>query len=114
MSIEAKMDNLFGEMIRGIVEANVAGIQAGADAADKRMAPAIRALEREFFAAMVDPDTKMKSSLQVEITNVLAMCPSGITDKVNEYASRKIKDDQLSRYEGRPDHDLTTRNTRIA
>ena len=98
-------DDLIGNMIAGIVEAQVAGLNAGADAAERRMIPALRTLEREYFAALIDPQTKMKTSLQLAILAVLMVVPSAITERVNDYANGKIKADQLARHEGKPEHD---------
>ena len=84
-------DDLIGNMIAGIVEAQVAGLNAGADAAERRMIPALRTLEREYFAALIDPQTKMKTSLQLAILAVLMVVPSAITERVNDYANGKLK-----------------------
>ena len=53
-------DDLMRNLIQGVVEANAAGIEAGVEVTERRMVPALRALEREFFAALIDPETKMK------------------------------------------------------
>jgi hypothetical protein len=94
-----------GQMIAGIAESHAIGVRSGALSERLNITPAIHALEREFFAALIDPETKMKTSLQVAICAVIALVPSAITDKVNAYANAKIKEDQLSRHQGRPEHD---------
>jgi hypothetical protein len=104
----------FQNMVNGISNGYARMVQLGVETTEDRFRPAIRCLEREFFAAQMDPDTTMKTSLQVAICAVLALLPSPITDKVSDYANRKIKDDQLSRHEGRADHDFTTRGTKAA
>jgi hypothetical protein len=90
----------FQNMVNGISNGYARMVQLGVETTEDRFRPAIRCLEREFFAAQMDPDTTMN--------------PSPITDKVSDYANRKIKDDQLSRHEGRADHDFTTRGTKAA
>lgn len=89
-----------GRMVAGIAEANISGISAGVKASEQRMGPAIRALEKEFFAAMDDGTTKMRTALQIAICNVIALLPSA-----NDYANAMVKRDQLARHEGRPEHD---------
>lgn len=84
-------DNLMVELIRGIVEAQCAGIDAGAQAVELRINPALKALEREFLASQLDPETRMKSSLQLAIMAVLQLLPP-ISD--------------VSDVPGRPDQDL--------
>lgn len=97
------------EMIRNVVNANISGINAGANAAEQRMLPALRVLEQQFFAALVDKETVMKSSLQIAILAVLMMVPSAITQRVNAYATQRIKDDAAGN--PRPEYDTTTWGT---
>ena len=99
-------DDLMRNLIQGVVEANAAGIEAGVEVTERRMVPALRALEREFFAALIDPETKMKSSLQLAIMNVLMVVPSAITDRVNRYAGSKIAEAKADPYKDRPDLDM--------
>ena len=106
-------DDLIGNMIAGIVEAQVAGLNAGSDAAERRMIPALRTLEREYFAALIDPQTKMKTSLQLAILAVLMVVPSAITERVNDYANGKIKADQIDPYKDRPDMDIGPSGQRL-
>lgn len=94
-----------GQLVQSMAASHAQAVSVGMEAAEARFLPAIRALEREFFAALLDPETKMRTSLQVAITHVLALVPSPITEKVNAYANSKVKQDQLARHEGRPDHD---------
>ena len=101
----------FGEMIAGMSEAHASGVRTGSMALQLRMAPAIDALEREFKESLKDEDTKMKSSLQVAIANLIALSR---IERENAYACDMVKRDQLSRHEGKPEHDLTTRSTRAA
>ena len=68
-------------------------VKTGMEVAEAKFRPAIRVLEREFFASLIDPDTRMKTSLQVAICHVLALTPSSITERVSEYAIEKIARD---------------------
>ena len=43
---------------------------------------AIRLLEREFFASLIDKETKMSTRLQIAICHVLGLIPSAITDVI--------------------------------
>jgi hypothetical protein len=98
----------FGEMIAGMSEAHASGVRTGSMALQLRMAPAIDALEREFKESLKDEETRMKSSLQVAIANVIALSR---IERENAYACDMVKRDQLARHEGRPEHDTTAWGT---
>jgi hypothetical protein len=98
-----------GRLAMDVAENNVRMVKVGMDSVEERYRPAIQFLEREFLASLIDQNTKMRTSLQLAIKTVIALCPSTITDRVNQYADAKIKQDQLGRHEGKPEHDLTTR-----
>lgn len=66
--------------------------------------PLLRTLRREFQQALLDPDSRIKSSLQVAILAVLAMYEG---DEANVYATAIQRDRTASR----DDHDMTTRST---
>ena len=98
----------FRALINDLAAGHAKMVRTGMQATEDRFRPAIHTLEQEFFAAQIDPETKMKTSLQVAIMNVLALLPSPITGKVVDYADMKMKQEQLQRHEGRPDHYMTT------
>lgn len=97
-----------GEMIAGIAEAHATGVRTGAVATQLRLTPVIDALEREFQDSLRDPHSKLKTSLQIAITAVIAMVRSS---EMNDYANAMVKREQLARHEERPEHDMTTFGT---
>ncbi|HZM33651.1 MAG TPA: hypothetical protein VFC18_04080 [Burkholderiales bacterium] len=103
----------FDKVVQDMASSYAEIMKVGMAAGEQKFVPAIRALEQAFFSALIDPETNMKTALQVAICHVLALAPSPITSKVQEYADVKIKRDQLARHEGRADHDTTTFGTRL-
>lgn len=64
------------KLANDIAESHARMVRIGMESAEERIQPAINALRREFEAALIDPATKIKSSLQVAILNVLSLTHS--------------------------------------
>jgi hypothetical protein len=100
------MDNA-KDMVRDLLEVQSKALIAGRDlalAAERvRYSPLLRTLRREFQNALLDPDSRIKSSLQVAILAILAMYEG---DEANDYANAMVKRDRTA---SRDDHDQTTR-----
>lgn len=98
------------ELLNNLLESNMYslrnGIKHGEESERRRYSPLLRTLRREFQQALLDPESKIKSSLQVAILAILAMYEG---DEDNAYATA-IKRDRTA---SRDDHDMTTRCTSL-
>jgi hypothetical protein len=102
----AKFD--FGRLVESVAAGNASLVNGAAEAVERYYRPAIGALSAEFQKALADPETKMKSALQIAITAVVALADASAA---NDYANAMVKRDQLARHDGRADHDMTTHGT---
>jgi hypothetical protein len=93
----------FGKLVESVAANNMSLVDSAAQAVERYYRPAIKALSAEFQKALADPETKMKSALQIAITAVVALAEASAA---NDYANAMVKRDQLARHDGRPDHDL--------
>jgi len=82
-----------------------AGMDTGMEVERRRHFAALRALQTEFQQALLDPESRIKTSLEIAILGVL----SPLEQADNAYAVAGVKRDQLARHDGRDDHDMTTR-----
>jgi anti-sigma factor ChrR (cupin superfamily) len=93
----------FGRLVESVAAGNASLVNGAAEAVERYYRPAIGALSAEFQKALADPETVMKSSLQVAIMAVVALAEASAA---NDYANAMVKRDQVARHTGRPDQDL--------
>jgi len=101
------MDDILKGFLNVANDSLRAGMESGRESERRRHLGALRCLQREFQQALLDPDSQIKSSLQIAILGVLAP----LEEMDNAYANAGVKRDQLARHDGRDDHDMTTRAT---
>lgn len=95
---ESDMRNL-----QDLAESHARLVRVGMEAAEERFYSAVRAVDRGYRQAAIDPQTKIPSYLMAAIHNLVAMLPPTETAlaKDNDYANEMVKRDQLDRLEGR-------------
>ena len=74
-------------------------LQKGMEIADGKFHDKIRGLERAYQQALLDPQTKIPSSLMAVMVSMFWMLPE-------RYAEVMIQRDKITRYDGRPDQDM--------
>lgn len=62
-----------GGLIKEMARTHASMIQLGAKSEREHYRAALRALEREFQASLLDPESKIRSSLQIAIATVCAL-----------------------------------------
>lgn len=67
------MPSEIADLIRGMAQANADAVRLGMQSTDARYRNALGALEKELQRALLDPQTKIPSSLQVSIAAVCAL-----------------------------------------
>lgn len=92
------------EFARELMRSQSEMLQTGMKIAEGKFHDKIRALEKAYQRAALDPETKIPSYLMVIIVWLIATLPENYVDAM-------VKRDQLARHEGRPEHDMSTRGT---
>ena len=92
-----------GEILSSVIGAHVDGIQAGAQAAERRMFPAISALAAEYAKAQANLSLKIPTALSLAIEAVLSTARS----PGDPFAERR------SEPRARPEHDLDIAGRRL-
>lgn len=77
-------------------------LQTGMEIADEKFYRQIRALERAYQQAVLNPQTKIPTPLTAVMHSLFGMLPE-------RYVDAMVKREQLERHEGKPEHDMTTR-----
>ena len=92
-----------GKLVELMAGSHASLANGAAACVERYYRPAIFALQAEFQRALIDPETNMKSSLQVAITNVIALARAS---QSNDYANAMVRRDQVDPYRDRPDLDM--------
>lgn len=87
-----------GQMVEDMAKTQTMMAKVAMDAVDRLYATAIKTLEDEFHSALRDPETKIRTSLQIAITNLIAISRASAA---NDYANAMVKKDQITRLEGK-------------
>lgn len=69
------MDSFVAQTVSALVRSHAEGIDSGAEMVEKRLYPALRALEHEYVKAEISTEARLPTALALAIINVLKYLP---------------------------------------